>query len=118
MCQKHEMAGRLVAARSGEVRARAQHQRRTTVAQYIGLDVSLKDGVVAALPRRHRNVPRRWCLRPLSGKDGNHDRSYNERSRTGKECFPGDRQSVVTGMSVTVREDLGGRLNKKKQKKR
>src|SRR3546814_13461818 len=60
----------------------------------------LKDGVVAALPRRHRNVPRRWCLRPLSGKDGNHDRSYNDRSRSGKECFPGARRVNDGGAEV------------------
>jgi hypothetical protein len=34
-----------------------KHRMEATVNQYIGLDVSLKDGVVAALPRRHRNVP-------------------------------------------------------------
>ncbi|MGX5851913.1 hypothetical protein ACWGTO_33650, partial [Mesorhizobium sp. PL10] len=30
---------------------------RTAMEDYIGLDISMKDGVVAALPRRHRNVP-------------------------------------------------------------
>lgn len=29
-------------------------------------------------PRRHRNVPEKWCLQPLSGKDGNHVEGYND----------------------------------------
>ena len=29
------------------------------------------DGMVAALPRRHRNVPRVWCKSPRYGEDGN-----------------------------------------------
>ena len=30
----------------------------------------MTDGMVAALPRRHRNVPRLRCLRPQNGEDG------------------------------------------------
>ena len=30
----------------------------------------MRDGVVAALPRRHRNVPRSWCSTPRKGEDG------------------------------------------------
>lgn len=29
-----------------------------------------EDGMVAALPRRHRNVPRSWCSTPRKGEDG------------------------------------------------
>ena len=29
-----------------------------------------EDGMVAALPRRHRNVPRSWCSTPREGEDG------------------------------------------------
>ncbi len=29
-----------------------------------------EDGMVAALPRRHRNVPSSWCSTPREGEDG------------------------------------------------
>jgi hypothetical protein len=32
-------------------------EKERSMQYYTGLDVSVKDGVVAALPRRHRNVP-------------------------------------------------------------
>jgi len=32
--------------------------------------LTTKDGVVAALPRRHRNVPRSWCSTPRAEEDG------------------------------------------------
>ncbi|MBQ2259990.1 MAG: hypothetical protein II336_01315, partial [Loktanella sp.] len=30
----------------------------------------MRDGMVAALPRRHRNVPKSWCSTPRKEEDG------------------------------------------------
>ena len=49
-----------------------------------------RDGIVAALPRRHRNVPRLWCLTPQKRR-GRRDKRYNDRGGLGKACFPAPR---------------------------
>jgi putative transposase len=62
------------------------------------------DGVVAALPRRHRNVPGKWCLQPQSGKDGNRDEGYDDRGGPGKECFSAARG--VDDRAATVQQEV------------
>ena len=52
-------------------------------------------------PRRHRNVPEKWRLQPLSGKDGNRDRRYDDRSGSGKECFPAPWSDNVRACAIS-----------------
>src|SRR3546814_7159339 len=70
-----------------------------------------------ALPisRDHRGGPDRCCVCRASPRGCSQKSAHTLRSQT-RNARPGDRKSVVSGTSVSVRVDLGGRRIIKKKR--
>src|SRR6056297_3263761 len=65
--------------------------------------------MVAALPRRHRNVPNLWCSTPHKRRGRRHER-YDDRGRPGKACFPDSRDYDGWGGEVP-QEAVAGKVS-------